>query len=39
MEELDKASEIELGFPHDFLNSANVQEIMFSGRQADILKP
>lgn len=29
--ELDEASKIELGFPHDFLNSANVQELLFGG--------
>ncbi len=31
IQELDEASKIELGFPHDFLNSANVQELMFGG--------
>lgn len=34
--ELDEASKIEMGFPHDFLKTDNVQELMFSGAQADI---
>ncbi len=31
IQELDEVSKIELGFPHDFLNTANVQELMFGG--------
>ena len=31
IQELDEASKIELGFPHDFLKSDTVQELMFGG--------
>jgi aryl-alcohol dehydrogenase-like predicted oxidoreductase len=30
MEELSQVSEIDLGFPHDFLNSPGVQDVMFA---------
>jgi len=38
LRELDEASKIELGFPHDFLRSDNVQELMFSGAQGKIVR-
>ncbi len=31
MERLDEVSKIELGFPHDFLNSDGVKEVIFGG--------
>ncbi|MEQ9423640.1 MAG: aldo/keto reductase [Cyclobacteriaceae bacterium] len=31
MERLDKVSEIQLGFPHDFLNSEGVKDVLFGG--------
>ncbi|MBL7826326.1 MAG: aldo/keto reductase [Saprospiraceae bacterium] len=31
--ELDEVSKIELGFPHDFLKSDNVQELLFGGKK------
>jgi hypothetical protein len=31
MKRLDAAAPIELGFPHDFLASAPIQELMFGG--------
>lgn len=36
--ELDEASKIELGFPHDFLRTDNVQELLFSGAQKSIVR-
>lgn len=38
LSELDEASKIELGFPHDFLRSDNVLELMFSGAQKNIIR-
>jgi aryl-alcohol dehydrogenase-like predicted oxidoreductase len=38
LRELDEASKIELGFPHDFLRSDSVQELMFSGAQHRIVR-
>lgn len=32
LQALDAASAIELGFPHDFLSSDNIRDIMFSGQ-------
>jgi aryl-alcohol dehydrogenase-like predicted oxidoreductase len=36
--ELDAASAIELGFPHDFLNSDNVKELVYSGNYKNIVQ-
>ncbi len=36
MNRLDEVSEIELGFPHDFLASDHVQDIVFGGTQDKI---
>lgn len=36
MQRLDSISAIELGFPHDFLNAPGIQDILFSGMQAQI---
>ncbi|MBI1192183.1 MAG: aldo/keto reductase [Bacteroidetes bacterium] len=36
LEKLDKASEFELGFPHDFLASENVRQVLFGGLQNQI---
>jgi aryl-alcohol dehydrogenase-like predicted oxidoreductase len=38
MEKLNKVSAIELGFPHDFLNSSMVQDFAFGGTLAKIDK-
>lgn len=37
MEELNVVSQIELGFPHDFLQQKDVRQILFNGKQADLL--
>jgi diketogulonate reductase-like aldo/keto reductase len=34
--ELDAASEIQLGFPHEFLSSDNVRELIYGGKYGDI---
>jgi aryl-alcohol dehydrogenase-like predicted oxidoreductase len=36
MQQLDKVSAIELGFPHDFLKSSTVQDFAFGGGLAKI---
>jgi aryl-alcohol dehydrogenase-like predicted oxidoreductase len=36
MKRLDEVSKIELGFPHDFLESDLVKELVFSGKRGDI---
>lgn len=36
--ELDAATEIQLGFPHEFLASDNIRELVFSGKYGDIIK-
>jgi aryl-alcohol dehydrogenase-like predicted oxidoreductase len=36
LEKLDKASEIDMGFPHDFLASDNVRQVLFGGLQNQI---
>lgn len=38
IQELDEVSKIDLGFPHDFLQTDNVQELMFSGAQGKIIR-
>ncbi len=38
MAKLDKVSEIELGFPHDFLNSENIKSIIYSDCYSKIMK-
>lgn len=35
--ELDTASEIQLGFPHEFLSSDNVRELVYGGKYGDIV--
>ena len=34
--ELDTVSDIQLGFPHEFLQSENVRELVYGGKYADI---
>lgn len=36
--DLDAASEIQLGFPHDFLSGANIRELVYGGRYDDIIR-
>ncbi len=36
LEKLDKASEFEMGFPHDFLASDNIKQVLFGGLQNQI---
>jgi diketogulonate reductase-like aldo/keto reductase len=36
MQQLDKVSAIELGFPHDFLKSSTMQDLAFGGGLAKI---
>ncbi|MFN0212748.1 MAG: aldo/keto reductase [Saprospiraceae bacterium] len=36
--ELDAASEIKLGFPHEFLASDNVRELIYGGKYGDIIQ-
>jgi aryl-alcohol dehydrogenase-like predicted oxidoreductase len=38
MNELDEISKIELGFPHDFLSSKDVKNVIFGGMYNDIIK-
>ena len=38
LQALDTASAIELGFPHDFLASDNIRDIMFSGQYHKIVR-
>lgn len=38
MNELDEISKIELGFPHDFLASKDVKNVIFGGTYNDIIK-
>lgn len=38
LRELDAASEISLGFPHEFLASDNVRELVYGGKYAEIIK-
>ena len=37
LEALDTASAIEMGFPHEFLSSENIQELIFSGEYAKLV--
>lgn len=37
LRELDAASEISLGFPHEFLASDNVRELVYGGKYGDIV--
>jgi hypothetical protein len=37
MEKLDKVSAIELGFPHDFLASDAVRDLVYSGNYDKII--
>jgi aryl-alcohol dehydrogenase-like predicted oxidoreductase len=39
IEKLDAASQIELGFPHDFLASEAIRDVMFGGTQGLIDRP
>jgi len=36
LRELDTVSDIQLGFPHEFLQSENVRELVYEGKYADI---
>jgi hypothetical protein len=36
LERLDKVSRIELGFPHDFLNTEGVKTVIYAGRNDSI---
>jgi hypothetical protein len=36
VKELDAASEIAMGFPHEFLASDNVRELVYGGKWNDI---
>ncbi|MFC5271179.1 aldo/keto reductase [Adhaeribacter terreus] len=38
MNELDEISKIELGFPHDFLSSKDVRNVIFGGTYDDIIR-
>ena len=38
MNELDEISKIELGFPHDFLSSKEVRNVIFGGTYDDIIR-
>jgi aryl-alcohol dehydrogenase-like predicted oxidoreductase len=38
LRELDAVSPIELGFPHEFLASDNVRELVYGGKYADIVQ-
>jgi len=38
MSELDEISKIELGFPHDFLSSKDVRNVIFGGTYDDIIR-
>lgn len=37
--QLDKASTVSLGYPHDFNNAPENREVLTGGRAAHILKP
>jgi aryl-alcohol dehydrogenase-like predicted oxidoreductase len=39
LHELDTASAIELGFPHDFLSSDNIRDLVYGGAYGQIVRP